>query len=281
VPDIPVLVDTNWLGENLDTRHLLLVDTTWYLPNVTRDGRDEYNQCHIPTAVFWDLDEISDPNSTLPHMLPPTKIFQEHMNRLGVQNNHHVIVYDNVKMMTSPRVWWTLRVFGHNRVSVLDGGLNKWKLEDRPTTAETTKTKVSDYKALMKPNMVQSIEQIFANLKTNANQIIDARSSPRYTGSAPEPRPECRPGHIPGSLNLPFDKLIDPVFGTFQTIETLRETFSKVGLDAEKPVVTTCGSGVTACVLALALNLIGRSDVTIYDGSWSEWGSRDDTPVET
>jgi len=281
VPDIPVLVDTNWLGENLDTRHLLLVDATWYLPNVTRDGRDEYNQCHIPTAVFWDLDEISDPNSTLPHMLPPTKIFQEHMNRLGVQNNHHVIVYDNVKMMTSPRVWWTLRVFGHNRVSVLDGGLNKWKLEDRPTTAETTKTKVSDYKALMKPNMVQSIEQIFANLKTNANQIIDARSSPRYTGSAPEPRPECRPGHIPGSLNLPFDKLIDPVFGTFQTIETLRETFSKVGLDAEKPVVTTCGSGVTACVLALALNLIGRSDVTIYDGSWSEWGSRDDTPVET
>tara|TARA_Y100000588_G_scaffold170936_1_gene184821 strand:- start:1006 stop:1851 length:846 start_codon:yes stop_codon:yes gene_type:complete len=281
VSHAPILVDTNWLHENLDKDQLLIVDATWYLPNVNRDGRAEYNQSHIPNTVFWDIDEISDPNSTLPHMLPPTKIFKKHMNSLGIQNNQHVIVYDNVKMMTSPRVWWTLRVFGHEKVSVLDGGLNKWKLEGRPTTAETTKTKVTEYNAQMNTNMVQSAQQISENLETSANQIIDARSSARYRGTAPEPRPECRAGHIPGSLNLPFDNLIDPVSGTLRTPDALREKFSEINLDDTRPVVTTCGSGVTACVLTLALNLIGRTDVTVYDGSWTEWGSRDDTPVET
>ena len=276
---IPTLVETEWLAEKLDNSDIRIVDATWYLPTVERDGIENYDAGHIPGAVFWDIDAIADPQSSLPHMMPDEKTFQGYMKLLGIGSNHHVIVYDNMKMMTAPRVWWTLRVFGHERVSLLNGGQNKWSAEDRPLTTDAPEIPETTFRAIFNSSMIRSVDDVWANLRTSDEQILDARGAGRFEGVDPEPRPECRSGHIPGSQNLPFNELIDPQMGTVLPIKELVSRIQAAGIDDARPVVTTCGSGITACVLALGLHLTGRHDVAVYDGSWTEWGGREDTPV--
>ena len=276
---IPTLVETEWLAENLDNSDIRIVDATWYLPTVERDGIENYDAGHIPGAVFWDIDAIADPQSSLPHMMPDETTFQGYMKMLGIGSDHHVIVYDNMKLMTAPRVWWTLRVFGHERVSLLNGGQNKWSAEDRPLTTDAPKIPETAFRAIFNSSMIRSVDDIWANIRTSDEQILDARGAGRFDGTDPEPRPECRSGHIPGSQNLPFNELIDPQMGTVLPIKELASRIQAAGIDDARPVVTTCGSGITACVLALGLHLTGRHDVAVYDGSWTEWGGREDTPV--
>ena len=278
---VPTLLETDWLAANLDDPSVRIVDASWHLPAAGRSGADEFAAAHIPGAVFWDIDAIADPSSSLPHMMPDEATFESHMNRLGISNDHHVVIYDNVSMMTCARAWWTLRAFGHQRVSLLNGGFVKWQAENRPETADASPVAAGGYKAAFDPAMVKSADDVSANLDSKDAQVLDARSAGRFAGTDPEPRPECRSGHIPGSLNLPFNTLIDPDTATVLPADALAERLADAGIDNDRPVITTCGSGVTACVLALAMHLTGKDDVAIYDGSWTEWGSRTDTPVET
>lgn len=278
---VPTLVETEWLATRLGEPSVRIVDATWLLPNAGRKGIDDYNAGHIPGAVFWDIDAIADPLSSLPHMMPDEATFERHMNALGISNDHHVVVYDNASMMTSPRVWWSLRAFGHQKVSLLDGGMVKWRAEGREASTDAPEIADTAFKAAFAPSMIRSLEDVRTNLDTVTEQILDARSAGRFTAVEPEPRPECRSGHIPGSFNLPFNTLIDPDTATVRPAAELSARLADSGIDTNRPVVTTCGSGVTACVLALAMHLTGKDDVAIYDGSWTEWGSRSDTPVET
>jgi len=275
------LVATDWLAEHLGDPGVRIVDSTWYLPGVDRSGRDEHAERHIPGAVYWDLDAIADPADPLPHMVPDAATFAGHMARLGIGDGMKVVVYDSVGSMTAPRVWWMMRSFGHDDVAVLDGGLTKWLAEGRPTDADAPTIGAGHFTATVRPHMVRDVGTVRANLESKAEQVLDARAAGRFTGVDPEPRPNCRSGHIPGSANLPYGGLIDSESKTFLPAETLAQRFQDAGIEQSRPVITTCGSGVTACVLALGLHLIGRDDVAVYDGSWSEWGTRDDTPVET
>jgi thiosulfate/3-mercaptopyruvate sulfurtransferase len=275
------LVDTGWLADHLGDPGIRIVDATWYLPNVDRSGRKEYAERRIPGAVFWDLDEIADPADPLPHMLPDAATFAGHMAGLGIGDGMKVVVYDSVGSMTAPRVWWMLRSFGHDDAAVLDGGLVKWLAEDRPTDTAAPDLGAGQFTATVRAHMVRDVNAIRANLDSAAEHMLDARAAGRFAGTEPELRPNCRSGHIPGSLNLPYGGLIDGETKTFLPADALAERFAASGIDASRPVITTCGSGVTACVLALGLHLLGRDDVAVYDGSWTEWGSRDDTPIET
>ena len=277
--DTPTLVETDWLEDNLGDENIRIVDATWYLPTVDREGIQDYEEGHIPGAVFWDIDAVADPESYLPHMMPDEPTFESHMKKLGIGSDRHVIVYDNMKMMTAPRVWWTLRAFGHDRVSLLNGGLNKWRDENRQQTTDAPDIPATTFKASFNPAMIRSMDQVWENLATEAEQVLDARGAGRFNGTDPEPRPECRSGHIPRSMNLPFNLLIDPESGTVKPPAELEALIAEAGIDASSPVVTTCGSGITACVLALGLHLTGRHDVSVYDGSWTEWGSHDSAPV--
>lgn len=278
---VPTLVETDWLATQLDNASVRIVDATWMLPTVDRTGIEEYDAGHIPGAVFWDIDAIADPASSLPHMMPDEATFEAHMKTIGISDDHHVVVYDSVSMMTSARVWWTLRAFGHERVSLLDGGGVKWRAEGRPMSTDAADIPETSFKARFDPSMVRSLDDIRANLDTGAAQVLDARSAGRFSAAEPEPRPECRSGHIPGSFNLPFNTLIDPDTATIRPAGELSARLADSGINTDQPVITTCGSGITACVLALAMHLTGKDDVAIYDGSWTEWGSRTDTPVET
>ncbi|MFT5485384.1 MAG: thiosulfate/3-mercaptopyruvate sulfurtransferase [Paracoccaceae bacterium] len=278
---VPTLVETEWLASQLDNPSVRIVDATWTLPTVERTGIEDFNAGHIPGAIFWDIDAIADPASSLPHMMPDEATFARHMNALGISNDHHVVVYDNVSMMTSARVWWALRAFGHDRVSLLDGGSVKWRAEGRALSTDAAKIPDASFKANFNPAMVRSLDDVRANLDTGMEQVLDARSAGRFAAAEPEPRLECRSGHIPGSYNLPFNTLIDPATSTIRPAAELSASLAASGIDTARPVVTTCGSGITACVLALAMHLTGKDDVAIYDGSWTEWGSRTDTPVET
>ena len=274
------LVDIDWVAGRLGDPGLRIVDATWYLPNAGRTGIEDYQAGHIPGAVFWDIDAVSDPQSPLPHMLPVSRDFESHMARLGISNHHRVVVYDNVGMMTSPRVWWTLRVFGHEAVSVLDGGLAAWREGGRSVSSEEPVVDRADFRAEFNAPMVRSLASVMAAVGSCSPQILDARSEGRFTGIEPEPRPGCRSGHIPGSLNLPFNRLIDSKTSRFHKPEELERLFVEAGLDMQEPVITSCGSGVTACVLAFSMHLLGKEDVSVYDGSWSEWGTQNHLPLE-
>jgi thiosulfate/3-mercaptopyruvate sulfurtransferase len=277
------LVTTDWLAARLGDPNIRVVDATWYLPTANRLGRTDYDARRIPGAVFWDIGAIADPTTKLPHMLPDGAAFERHMAELGIGDQTHVVVYDGVGMMTAARVWWTLRHFGHDAVSVLDGGLIKWMAEGRPVDAKLAAPppKGTRFTARPRPELVRSLEAVRANIATEAEQVLDARSAGRFLGVDPEPRPNSRSGHIPGSLSLPYTELIDPTSKTLLPVAQLARKFDDAGIDPKKPVVTSCGSGVTACVLALGLHLLGRDRVAVYDGSWSEWGTRQDTPIET
>ena len=276
-----LLISTDWLAGHLGAPGLVVLDGSFKLPGATPTAAQDYAQAHIPGAHFFDIDAIADPAATLPHMLPSADEFAAALSRFGIGNDTAVVVYDTPGLMSAGRVWWTLRAFGHDRVAVLDGGLRKWRAEGRATTAEVPTAAAAHFTARLRPGLVRSRAQMLANLQTGAEQVIDARSAARFTGAEAEARPGLRAGHIPGSLNLPFNGLTDPETGTLLPQDRLRALFTASGLALDKPITATCGSGVTAAALAFGLALIGREDVAVYDGSWAEWGQQGDTPVVT
>jgi thiosulfate/3-mercaptopyruvate sulfurtransferase len=275
------LVSTDWLERNLRSPRIKILDASWYLPDQGRNARAEFREAHIPGANFFDIDEITDRTSPYPHTIPGPGLFAEEMPMLGVNNADHVIIYDGSGLFSAARAWWLFRVFGHDRVSILDGGFPKWRAEGRPV--DDGGPPPADFAGAfdidVRRSMVRSIDDMRANLDSGAEQVIDARGPGRFTGSEPEPREGVRSGHIPGSRNLPYGSILT-ADGTVKAADDLTALFNEAGI-GEGPVVTSCGSGVTACALAFALHLVGRDDVAVYDGSWSEWGAQADTPVET
>ena len=273
------LVTTDWLAANLGRRTVRPVDGSWHMPQLKRDARAEFARAHIPGAAFFDIDAIADTASPLPHMLPSAAKFAACVGALGIGNRDVVVVYDTRGVISAARVWWTFRAFGHARVAVLDGGLPKWQAEGRPVETGVPAPKPRRFTARLHRSLVRDLAQMRANLASRREQVLDARSHGRFIGTEPEPRPGLRGGHIPGSLNLPYDQLYRKD-GTLLPPDDLQRLVEAAGLDPAKPVVTTCGSGVTAAVLALGLHLLGHETVAVYDGSWTEWGGRNDTPLE-
>ena len=258
---LPTLVSTEWLAAHLGESDLRVVDATWYLPSLKRDAGAEYLTAHVPGAVYFDIDAIKDTNNPLPHMLPSADGFAAAVGRLGIRDGDRVVVYGQKYLIASARVWWSFRVFGHDRVAVLDGGFPKWT-------------------ARFQPELVRDLARMRANVDSRREQVADARSEGRFVGTEPEPRAGLRSGHIPGSVCLPYDRLFRRDDGTLLPPAALRDVFDKAGVDPGRPVVTTCGSGVSAAVLALGLHVQGLTDVPVYDGSWTEWGGSRDTPIE-
>ena len=275
------LVSSERLAARLGDPELRIVDATYHLPNVKRDARAEYAAGHIPRAVFFDIDGIADHSIPLPHMIPKPADFATAVSALGIGNDCHVVAYDTYGLMSAARAWWMFRIFGHDKVSVLDGGLVKWKQEGRKVEDMPVHPARATFTAKFRPELVRSKAAVLANLKSKTEQVLDARSAGRFRGTEPEVRPGLRGGHIPGSRSLPYTDLLDPKSRAMLPAEGLRARFAGAGIDPSQPGITSCGSGVTACALALGLHLIGAERVAVYDGSWSEWGLPGETPVET
>lgn len=278
--DPKTLVSTDWLARHLRDPDLRVLDASWYLPAQNRDARAEYAAAHIPGARFFDIDEISDQRSSLPHMAPPPEKFISRLRAMGVGDGHQVVVYDGAGIFSAARVWWTFRLMGKTDVAVLDGGFPKWQaegreIEDMPPVVRDRHITVS-----RQNHLVKDVTQVAHAAKLGEAEILDARSAPRFRGEAPEPRAGLRSGHIPGSKNIPFGDVLNPD-GTMKPPAALREVFEAAGVNLGKPAITTCGSGVTAAVLSLALERIGHRNHSLYDGSWAEWGMYDDLRVAT
>jgi thiosulfate/3-mercaptopyruvate sulfurtransferase len=273
------LVSTEWLAAHQGDADVCIVDCSFKMPGVTPTAAVDYRVRHIPGAVFLDIDAVSDHRSPLPHMLPDEAEFAAAMGRLGIGEGDRAVIYDSAGLVSAARGWWMLRAFGHERVAVLDGGLPKWLAEGRPVTDAVSAPAPRSYHARFNPALVRDKAQLLANLATGRAQVLDARTRERFEGRAAEPWPGRRPGRIPQSLNLPYTLLTDA--GTVVPADRLEHRFREAGVVPGKPVVTSCGSGVTACVLAFGLYLAGRGDVAVYDGSWAEWGLPGDTPVAT
>ncbi|MBT5435569.1 MAG: 3-mercaptopyruvate sulfurtransferase [Rhodospirillaceae bacterium] len=274
------LVSTEWLAEHINAPDVRVVDGSWYLPNEERDPHAEYAERHIHGAVFFDIDEISNEKSALPHMLPSPEKFSSRARKLGLGDGVRIVIYDGGNMMAAARVWWMFRAFGHEDVAVLDGGLAKWTAEERPVDDEAVIPRERHLTARMNTFLVRDWRQMLANIESGREQVVDARGVGRFTAEEPEIRPGIRGGHIPGSSNLPYSSLLN-ADATIKDDDALKAAFASIGVDTGKSIATTCGSGISACFLALALDLIGARKVAVYDGSWTEWGGRDDTPVAT
>jgi thiosulfate/3-mercaptopyruvate sulfurtransferase len=279
--ELPTVVSTDWLATRLSSPDLRVVDGSWYLPGSGRDPAAEYAAGHIPGAVFFDLDASSDPDTPLPHMLPSAAAFAARMTTLGLHDSDDLVVYDGSGAnLSAARVWWTFRIFGHRRVAILDGGMGKWRRESRPIEPGIVRLPAGRFTARLDRKAVRDLAAIRANLEHRREQVVDLRSEGRFAGSEPEPRPGIRPGHVPGSKNLPFTQLVSSD-GTILPDHQLRGRLEAAGIDLSQPIVATCGSGTSACALVLSLELLGYRNAAVYDGAWTEWGGRADTPVAT
>jgi thiosulfate/3-mercaptopyruvate sulfurtransferase len=274
------LVETDWLASHLDTPGLVVLDGSMHLPTAKRDAKAEYLAGHIPGALFFDIDDIADEKSALPHMLPSPDKFASRMKGMGIGDCMHVVAYDSEGLYSAARVWWMFRAMGHEEVRVLNGGLKKWKAERRAIEDGAPRRRSErHFTAMLNAELVRDAADVKGLIGSKAAQIVDARAAARFEGSVPEPRAGLRSGHIPGSRNVPFASLLNPD-GTLKGATELRAIFVRAGVDAGKPVVASCGSGVTAGVIALALAILGRPDAAVYDGSWTEWGSNPSLPME-
>ena len=274
-----LLVSTGWLAAHLSDPGVVVIDASWHMPAANRDGRREFLAGHIPGAAFFDLDAVSDHRNPLPHMLPSPEDFASAMGALGVSNDLKVVVYDAAGLFSAPRLWWMLRIFGHEHVAILDGGLPKWTAEGRPLDTGEAHPVARVFTPRFNAAAVADLAQVRQALDSGSDQVLDARAAPRFLGRAPEPRPGLASGHMPGALNLPMTDLIAD--GRLKEPEALAAALGGIGVNGEKPVITSCGSGVSAAVITLALARLGRPMGRLYDGSWTEWGGRADLPVAT
>lgn len=272
------LVATDWLADHLRDRNLTVVDGSYFLPMQQRDAHAEYRGGHIPGAVFFDIEAVSDDSTELPHMLPGPAQFGEVVGSLGIGDGDTVVVYDSVGLYSAARVWWTFRLFGAKKVYILDGGLPKWKSEGRPLETGDAERAAGKFTAEMNVGAVALLDDMRMAQTDDSIQIVDARSPERFAGTAPEPRPGLRSGHMPRSFNVPFGRLIEN--GHLAPRARIEAAFTEAGVDLDKPIITSCGSGVTAAILTFALESIGKEPKGLYDGSWAEWASRPDLPVE-
>jgi thiosulfate/3-mercaptopyruvate sulfurtransferase len=274
------LTETLWLAEHLGDPNVKVLDASFHLPGTGRDVETEFSQRHIPGAMLFDIEDVRDHTIPLPHMLPSAERFGEQMGTLGISNDDFVVIYDVHGVQTAPRAWWTFRAFGHKKVAVLNGGLPKWLAENRPTSDDIADPPRAVFRAKLIAARVRNIDQMLANQESRAALVLDARPAGRFVGADPEPRDGIRSGHMPGSVNLPIGKFIDSGTKTFLPADGLLTALADIRVDPQQNLVTTCGSGVAACLISLGLHLLGNENVPVYDGSWSQWGARDDTPIE-
>ena len=275
------IVSTDWLAAHLGSPDIAIIDASWHLPTTGRDAKAEFRDAHIPGAQFFDIDELSDTASTLPHMLPSAEKFSSRMRRMGIGDGKRVIAYDSVGLFSAARAWWMFKVFGHDDVAVLDGGLRKWLAEGRATEdGPALPRQERHFTARVKGSMVKDMKEVATALKSGTAQLADARSGTRFRGEEVEPRPGVRAGHMPNASNVHYASLLNPD-GTLKPAAEIAAVFKAAGIDLARPVITSCGSGVTAAILTLGLTLTGARDHALYDGSWTEWGGNPDNPVVT
>lgn len=278
----PFTVSSDWLHAHIDDPDVSIVDASWYLPTmlsngIPRDGKSEFDTQHIPGAVFFDIDAITEPGSTLPHTLASAEVFADKMSALGISEQNTIVVYDGMGLFSAPRAWWNFRVMGAARVMILDGGLPKWLQENLPVTSDAGLRTPKTFNAKFDHSTVVSFNEMKSIVSKGDGQVVDARPEGRFAGADPEPRPGVRSGHMPGANSVPFSALAN--HGQLRSPDELRQVFASAGINLDEPVATTCGSGVTAAALTLALETIGHQKHVLYDGSWAEWGGRDDTEI--
>ncbi|WP_240008225.1 3-mercaptopyruvate sulfurtransferase [Pseudaquidulcibacter saccharophilus] len=272
------LVSTEWLAEHIDSPDIHVIDASWFMPNSGRNAKQEYEFCHIKGAVFFDIDEIADLTSPYPHMVPSPEKFASRVRKLGLGDGVKIIIYDSHGIFSAPRVWWMFRLMGHDDVAVLDGGLKKWLAEGRPTDDAIVSHWERHFTIRIRNDLIRDFSQVLAICEDQGTQVVDARSPARFSGTEPEPRPNLNSGHIPNSINWHYAQLINSD-GTMVSNDEIKAQIAALGIDLNKPIIASCGTGVTACILALALDKIGKDKVAVYDGSWAEWGARDDAPI--